>query len=236
MKRGNISISTFGDAMIKVKRCIFFLCLCFLLIPNTSGAKSLGVSVGVNYSKIDAAGTSQPLGYVLGWGAEWGLSRSLKLESEINLVYRQTEMWNKIRSSYPGYVRLADFKVEQVFVQIPLMIKLPVPYTCSRLKFYMGPSLMFGVYDNVTSKSHKTIFDPYESDGYYHGHVDVRTIEDPGIVKPILDSSTVGYICGLDWNVLDMSIGLRYTHSTLRQPDAIEFNMGLHTISLIVGL
>ncbi len=221
--------------MIKVKCCVLVFCL-YLLVPNMSGAKSLGVSVGVNYSKIDAAGASQPMGYELGWGAEWGLFRSLKLESEINLVYRKTEMWNKIRSSYPGYVRLADFKVEQVFVQIPLMIKLPVPYTRSRLKFYMGPSLMFGVYDNVTSNSHKTIFDPYESDGYYHGHVDVKTIEDPGIVKPILDSSTIGYICGLELSVLDMTIGLRYTHSTLRQPDAIEFNMGLHTISLIVGL
>ena len=75
-----------------------------LLVPVMADAHIHDFNLGINRSNIDAAGPSQPVGFMLGWGTELQDNEYFNLEFELNLASRHTKMLNKFTESYTGAI------------------------------------------------------------------------------------------------------------------------------------
>lgn len=134
-----------------------------LLAGNALAQGGYTIKVGGNYSSFRGQGSERDLGFVLGIGREWKISKRTGLALELIYTAKKAVLRNKIVSSlffwYNGSA--VDIYSDIRYFEIPLMWKyyLPVKKSLS-IELYAGPSFELAIKDRSKQERLYNIYTP----------------------------------------------------------------------------
>lgn len=120
------------------------------------------VKIGGNYSSFRGQESELDLGFALGIGREWKISKRTGLALELMYTAKKTAIKNKIvASAISGYGSVIDIYSDIRYIEIPFMWKYyrPVRKTLS-IELYVGPSLELAIKERTKTKRLYNFYDP----------------------------------------------------------------------------
>ncbi|MFZ5519285.1 MAG: hypothetical protein ACOY90_21820 [Candidatus Zhuqueibacterota bacterium] len=126
--------------------------------------------------------------------------------------------------------------MKMLFFEMPLLAKIYIPGSHSKIALYAGPSLQICLVGKV-GRSMIRVIDDSNASGLSNQvpDYDVSFIEDPGPVVPMVDNSSFGFSLGAQCHLFGLAAEIRYTLSEMRSLDAVRFDKALHTFGFIIS-
>ncbi|NUO81037.1 outer membrane beta-barrel protein [candidate division KSB1 bacterium] len=193
------------------------------------------IKVGGTYSSFRGQGSEQDLGFALGIGREWKISKRTGLAFELMYTAKKAVFRNKtVAHEYYWYFGDAfDIYSDIRYIEIPFTWKYYLPIKKSLLiKLYVGPSLELAIRDRSKMRHLYNIDTPQRDFKY---DFVFSQYEDPW---PWLGRSGFNVNGGIaiDWSAF--TVELRYSRA-LHDVDVISYiamNEKLDFLQLLIGL